>query len=367
VPGGGLSKDGNPLGRVQARVLSARCGFYPDCSDACLSKGCWLCIGTEKSTSGDLAGLIRTERLFGCIFGPAALKEKWVVYAKPPLRWPRGCAGLSQPLHATASPYRNSRSLARCQHGCVPMKDYRIQRMRERQKVMRLATPRVHPPLPDPCAPDTCPSLRPLRIAGKLENRRPNIAKAARYLRGRTDQPKIPPTAEIIPLTTPPNHARCGGQCAFIGTSAGAKATATRAPTTKAERMTESPSKKMHNYPCSPQLQPHQGGVFSAPNDQIWLKTARVHRYQQPKIMPLVAFGTTSNAFDKYAQAPQTNLTAARTFPISHTQHPTALLLERLSTRRQGQSRAQTRAMARIEKTFIERPFTTAFPKNHRF
>ncbi len=129
---------------------------------------------------------------------------------------------------------------------------------------------------------------------------------------------------------------------------AGAKAT-DPSTTTKGRRMTRCPSKcKIPAPSCT-----SSGWSILLPQAIQYAENAPMFIVIKAKIMPPKAYETLRMPSHKYAKA-QNNLQQPRTFPIGHTQHPTASSLRGLSTRAKVSPAPKPRAVARIEKPSSE-------------
>ena len=90
-----------PLGRVQAGVLSCTCGCCRALFDACSLKGCWLC--TVRANSLLRRSDWRWRTLSFSQLARPFRKNEWVVYAKPPFGGPEAVlAYLSRYTHRVA-------------------------------------------------------------------------------------------------------------------------------------------------------------------------------------------------------------------------------------------------------------------------
>ena len=164
VPGGGLSPGGTrwiackPGFFLPVRVLSRL--FRRLFLDGLMV----LHRAGKLAFFGDLTGLADAEA-FASYLAPQH-KTEWVVYAKPPFGGPEAVlAYLSRYTHRVA--ISNHRLVsADADTVAFRWKDYRIKHGRaDEGHAARHA--RVHPPVPDPCAPGWFPSHPALRPAGK--------------------------------------------------------------------------------------------------------------------------------------------------------------------------------------------------------
>ena len=160
VPGGGIALDGS-------RWVSCRPGFFlPVRVLSRLFRRLFL----EKLAAARAAGLLRffgdhthldDPQAFAAYLAPLR-KTEWVVYAKRPFGGPQAVlAYLSRYTHRVA--ISNSRLLASQRQGRYLQVEGLSRRRARTAKAHDPRHRRVHPPLPDPCAPQQLPPHPPLR------------------------------------------------------------------------------------------------------------------------------------------------------------------------------------------------------------